>query len=197
MPKVVDHEQRRRAIGAAACQVIAARGLADTSLRDIAAAAGCTTGMLTHYFADKRAVLRYALGIASSAVARRITALAAEGAGVFELLCQCLPMDEARGVEWRVWIAFWDGAAHDPELAAEQRARYQGWREALEVVLVAAGHRAGPALAEAAESLMIVIDGIGLQAVYDPDRFTPVYQRRLLRRHAEPVLAALDGAPAV
>lgn len=195
MPKIVDHDQRRRAISVAACQVIADRGLAATSLRDIATQAGCTTGLVTHYFSDKRSVLRSALGAASGAVAERITALAADSADIVELLCQCLPMDEARSVEWRVWIAFWDWAAHDADLAAEQRARYEGWRDALEVVLVTAGYRAGPALEDAAESLMIVIDGIGLQAVFDPGRFTPERQRDLLRRQAHGILAVLDSEP--
>ncbi|MGW6698258.1 TetR/AcrR family transcriptional regulator [Nocardia sp. NPDC055049] len=191
MPKIVDHEERRRAISAAACQVIATKGLAHTTVRDIAAEAGCTTGMVVHYFADKRAVLQAALGAASTAVADRVTRMAPESADLYELLSQCLPMDRTRRIEWQVWIAFWDWATHDAELADEQRARYRAWREALELVLTSVGYRPGPDLGNAAESLTILIDGIGIQAVFDPERFPPERQLELLRNQAEPILAEL------
>ncbi|MCC3332233.1 TetR/AcrR family transcriptional regulator [Nocardia abscessus] len=193
MPKIVDHEERRRAISAAACQVIATKSLANTTVRDIAAEAGCTTGMVVHYFADKRQVLLAALTAATTAVAKRMTQVAAESTGLYELLCQCLPMDETRRVEWQVWIAFWDSATHDADLAREQRARYQAWREALELVLVSVGYPAGRALENAAELLMIVIDGIGIQAVFDPDRFPPDRQLQLLRHQTEHILTTLDA----
>ncbi|MFD3707127.1 TetR/AcrR family transcriptional regulator [Nocardia sp. NPDC058658] len=192
MPKIVDHEERRRAISAAACQVIATKGLTHTTVRDIAAEAGCTTGMVVHYFADKRAVLRAALSAASSAVADRVTRMTPESDDLYELLGQCLPMDRTRLVEWQVWIAFWDSATHDPDLAREQRARYRIWREALELVLTSVGYRPGPDLENAAEALTILIDGIGIQAVFDPERFPPERQLQLLRNQAEPILTALE-----
>ncbi|MUN41132.1 TetR/AcrR family transcriptional regulator [Actinomadura litoris] len=196
MPKVVDHEGRRRAITAAACQVIAASGPAGATMRDIAAAAGCTTGMVTHYFRGKDEVLLAALNSVSRAVADRVAALAADpSTGIETLLCECLPMDDRRRLEWRVWIAFWGSAAHDPALAREQRDRYRTWREALQLVLATPGRPSGPPLEEAAETLMTAVDGIGIQAVFDPRRWPPERQARQMRRQVAHVLADLDAAP--
>ena len=48
-----DHEAKRRELLRAATSVIAEEGLANTSLRKVAQRAGCTTGAVTYYFADK------------------------------------------------------------------------------------------------------------------------------------------------
>ncbi|WP_242910863.1 TetR/AcrR family transcriptional regulator [Actinomadura terrae] len=192
MPKVVDHEGRRRDITAAACRVIAESGLAGATMRDIAGAAGCTTGMVMHYFRSKDEVLVAALNSVSQAVADRVAALAADpSTGIETLLCECLPMDDRRRLEWLVWIAFWGSAAHDPALAEEQRDRYRTWREALQLVLETAGHPPGARVEEAAETLMTAVDGIGIQAVFDPSRWPPERQARRLRWQVAHVLADL------
>lgn len=196
MPKIVDHQERRRAITDAACQVIATAGLGGTTTRDIAAAAGCTTGLIMHYFRSKEEILLAALSTVTQAVADRMATLLEEpGTDLYDLLSECLPMDDRRRLEWRVWIAFWDSAAHDPRLAAEQRARYQTWREALAFILHSAGYRQGPERDEAAESMMVVIDGIGIQAIFDAERWPPQRQARQLKRQVGHVLADLKAIP--
>ncbi len=44
MPKLVDHDERRRSITAAAWRLIAARGIEAANMRDIATEAGYTNG---------------------------------------------------------------------------------------------------------------------------------------------------------
>ena len=58
-----DHEARRRDVSAAVWQVMAARGFAGLTLRAVAAELGATTGLLTHYFPTKRALVEYALDL--------------------------------------------------------------------------------------------------------------------------------------
>ncbi|MFI0742951.1 TetR/AcrR family transcriptional regulator [Streptomyces sp. NPDC021100] len=48
-----DHEARRAELLEAAASVIAREGYANTSLRKVAQRAGCTTGTVTYYFANK------------------------------------------------------------------------------------------------------------------------------------------------
>ena len=61
MPKVVNHEEQRAGFVTASWEVIAEEGLGAATLRRVAAAAGMTTGALTHYFSDREALLVEAL----------------------------------------------------------------------------------------------------------------------------------------
>jgi AcrR family transcriptional regulator len=54
MPKVVDHDEARQRLLDVASERFAARGYAATGMRELAAAAGVSTGSLYHYFPDKR-----------------------------------------------------------------------------------------------------------------------------------------------
>ena len=76
MPKVVDIAERRNELAAAAAQLIARSGVGAATLREVAAEAGWTTGALTHYFADKRELLRFTF---ASSLAERHAAHAASG----------------------------------------------------------------------------------------------------------------------
>lgn len=61
MPKIVDHEQRREAILAAARQVFRERGITETNLQRVAARAGMSKSSLYHYFADRDALVMAAI----------------------------------------------------------------------------------------------------------------------------------------
>ena len=54
MPRIVDHDEMRKRLLDVAGERFAARGYAATGMRDLAAAAGVSTGSLYHYFPDKR-----------------------------------------------------------------------------------------------------------------------------------------------
>ena len=125
MPKVVDIEQRRQELAAAAAQLIARAGVGAATMRDVAAEAGWTTGALTHYFADKRELLLYTFrsSLAGRHVARgRRRDLSPED-DLLESLEGALPLDDARRRHWMVTIAFCAQAAGDDELSEAQRRR--------------------------------------------------------------------------
>lgn len=54
-------QTRKDAVADAALTVALRSGLEGAGLREIAREAGCTTGLVTHYFRDKKAVITYAL----------------------------------------------------------------------------------------------------------------------------------------
>jgi AcrR family transcriptional regulator len=56
MPKIVDHEQYRKQLLAGCFAAFARHGYAAVSMKQLAEAAGVTTGTLYHYFPDKRAL---------------------------------------------------------------------------------------------------------------------------------------------
>lgn len=61
MPKIVDHEERRRNIAEAVYRLIGAEGMDAVSLRDVAKEAGVSMGSVQHYFKTKDDMLLFAL----------------------------------------------------------------------------------------------------------------------------------------
>lgn len=197
MPKIVDHDAERERLAAAACRTVARAGLEGATLRAIAHEARCSTGPLVHYFGDKRQVLIHALRHASRETgSRMLHALGRETsrAALRAVAEEGLPLDERRREEWRVWLAFWGHAAADGDLAAEQHQRYTAWRRLMKVVLeraqAEAALAAGLDLEREAELLVALIDGIGIQAMFEPARFDRRRQLQLLDAHLERLLSA-------
>ncbi len=191
MPRVVDHVQRRRDLARAACAVIARAGIDGTTLRDVAAEAGCTTGMVSHYFTSKDELLVAALDAATAAVGERIVArVLADPHDLRAVLAESLPLDDTRRAEWRVWMAFWGSTVGNPALRREDRGAYAVWRSALDAVLAGTGWP-GATRIDAAESLMLAVDGIGLHATLDPDGWPP--ERQLDHLDRAVLALQLDG----
>jgi TetR/AcrR family transcriptional repressor of bet genes len=67
LPRHVDHQERREAISLSGWKVVQERGLDGLAMRAVAAA-DCTTGMVTHYFRDKRELLAHARSVMVEAV---------------------------------------------------------------------------------------------------------------------------------
>jgi len=192
MPKIVHHDSRRAAIAAAAWRTIARDGLDASSVRAIARDAGCSTGVLAHYFPDKDALLLHALRLATARTGARMATRATSARGLAALravLREALPLDADSRLEWRIWLAFWGRAFADRALAAEQRRRYRTWR-GLVVDLVASAQRADElsarlVVADEADALVAFIDGIGLQATLEPARLTPARQLAMVEAYLQ------------
>lgn len=118
MPKKVDHHQRREQIALALTRVAATRGLEGVSLRQVAAEAGVTSGMVQHYFPTKDAMMGFAM---RSARARYETRMNEAIAGLGEhpaareligtMLMALLPLEETQQADARVALAFQSYAA--------------------------------------------------------------------------------------
>jgi TetR/AcrR family transcriptional repressor of bet genes len=189
MPKLVDHQERREEIADAVCTVVAREGLEGATVREIARTAGCSTGVLAHYVPDKPALLGLALTTAGDRTAERMRRHQRKEPALEALRAvarEALPLDDKGREEWQVWLAFWGRAIADPELATLQRERYEGWRETVEE-LIDRGRRDGSLredLDPAVEACLLVaeLDGLGIQAIFEPDRFPPRRLRQLLDR---------------
>lgn len=185
MPRVVDHEERREEIAEAAWRVIERNGPEGASLREIAREAGYTTGLITHYFADKRELTAFAFGLmVNRSAARMVESL--EEAGIVGALAEILPLDDARRRETTVWLALMGASLTDPDLAAELRQRYRQAREAMLPVFEATlGGTRDEDPDIVADELLAVVDGITVDALTDPERYPPERQLSLLRRALE------------
>ncbi len=182
VPKIVDHDERRERIAEAAWRVIEREGPEGANLRRIAREAGHTTGVVTHYFRDKRELMAFAFGLVVERSTSRMAGAAAE-AGVTGALAQLLPLDEERRRETTVWLALMGASLADPDLAVELRRRYRRAREAtLPVFREALAEAQAGDPDDVADELLAAVDGITVDALTDPERFPPDRQMALLRR---------------
>lgn len=168
-------DARRTMIAHAAWAVIEREGLNHTSLRKIADEAGCSTGILTHYFRDKRELMRFAFDHAAATVEGRIDRAAAEATRTSALrsaLNASLPLDRARGTEYTVYLSFLVDSLQQEGSAAYFRSRYRGWRAQIgELIAQAAaeqGVEANSDTSALAELLLAFQDGLPPRVADDP-----------------------------
>lgn len=198
MPKVVDIEERRAELAAAAAQLIARAGVGAATLRDVAAEAGWTTGALTHYFADKRELLLFTFraSLARRHAAREARPAHSAGEALIQSLEGALPLDDDRRRHWMVSIAFCSQAAGDDELATAQRDAYRDFRSHVAELCALAGWVSPaadtPGAVESAvalaERLIAAADGIAVQALFDPASWPPERQIARLHESIDPLL---------
>lgn len=116
MPKIVDHEQRRRVLARAVVEVAVQRGLDNASLRVVAEHAGMSMGTVQHYFADREAMLEFVLDYTqqqrTARIERAVKALAAPTprAILDSLIDEILTVDETNAMFEQVHIMFIDRA---------------------------------------------------------------------------------------
>lgn len=136
MPRQVDHEARRRQIAEAVWVITATRGLEAVSLREVAAEAGVSMGMVQHHFKTKDAMLLFACEHMVERAADMATAMAAGSDDptsprtvIRTVLVMGLPLTEERRLAASVWFAFVTRAVIDPALATFIRASWSGAHE--------------------------------------------------------------------
>ncbi len=197
MPKKVDVDTERRRISNATVAVVGAAGIEGARLRDVARAAGVTTGAVMHYFDDKEAVLESALGeVVRRTLQKMKKPMAGKRAGDAELLvksaCRYLPVDAASRNEWRVWLAFWGRASVDERLRRVHQRYYQQIVDGLTAwlrTLAKPTRRLSPKqLRRAADAVVAAIDGVGTRATLEPRQWPASRQYETLRILILPML---------
>ncbi|GAA0965149.1 TetR/AcrR family transcriptional regulator [Actinocorallia libanotica] len=188
-----DHEARRRDVSEAVWQVMAARGFTGLTLRAVAAELGATTGLLTHYFPTKRALVEYALDLLEQRTLSRPRRDPGKGlAALRDGLLDVLPLTPEAADSSRIWVSSWDAALSDPELSTGYARKYAASRDRLSE-RVAAAQELGELLpgdpAEIAAGTQAFVLGLVVQALFAPASFPPRRQVQLL----DDYLAALTA----
>ncbi|WP_433516335.1 TetR/AcrR family transcriptional regulator [Nonomuraea sp. CA-143628] len=192
MPKIVDHDERRREVLSAARRVIVRDGIDAATTRAIAKEAGYSNGVLAHYFADKDEILLSALRQSHQRIRERLTRKIEGATGLAalrELLLDNLPLDAERTQETRLEVSFWSRSLASERLAEVQRAEADELRGAVRTLLGearAAGElTTDENLDDITERLLALVDGLSLHLLLYPGRLSRVDLERLM-------LATLD-----
>jgi AcrR family transcriptional regulator len=196
MARVVDHDERRAHLIEVAARLIAKSGMDGLTVREVAKAAGVSTGVVSHYFADKRDLLKLTFDVTADSVYGQVAEqLARDGHDPEICLEGFLPIDAERRRGWRVWLAFWGLAIGDREFAADQKLRARRARDLVARILRAgrdAGELRPEVDIEAAAALVLgVVQGIAAQATFDPKDWPPERQRQVLAAALRPLRVAI------
>lgn len=193
MPKIVDHEARRRDIARAVFALVEREGVSGASVRAVAAEGGWSMGAVRYYFDNQDDLLAFAVRVMEERVSERaVTIIRTTPPSIDraeQLLSTMLPLDADRAGEVRIWAAFMTWARAGELLDEVRSATWQGERFLARVAAAdIAGHGwpasvgevGDPALEPHAERLHVLVDGLSIQGITHA-AMTPDEQRRLLR----------------
>jgi TetR/AcrR family transcriptional repressor of bet genes len=188
LPKLVDHAQRRDEIALVACQAIARRGFARTTVAHIASSAGYTTGMVAHYFESKQQIILAALRLILRRIELRLTQRSgAMSPDLLSVLCEALPIDAQRRTECAFWLAFWGQLPADPELKRLNAWIHREYRRLFERCLREHWPESArwPARlrADVSRSIITFVNGVTASAVSSPREWPASEQVGQLRLH--------------
>jgi len=183
--RAADRPAQGEALSRAVWDVLAEQGLQRLTVRAVAAAAGCTTGLVMHRFPDRRALLAHARQLLHDKTRARVEALEAGAdsprAALRAVLHQGLATDPETAHESVVWTGFLAAAVTDPELIEMHRRNNRSWRARVER-LVAAAAPGWPAARVGAIALALIAmaEGAAIFAAADPASYPAADQERML-----------------
>lgn len=194
MPKLVDHESRRRQLAEATWRLIRRHGLEAVSVRNVAREAGVSVGSLRHYFGSQSELLAFALKMVGERIEERLARLELGKelrSDIEAIIAQILPLDEERITETIIWLAFLGRAMADQNLG-ELAAFTNDQLHALFLKITRSMLRAGllPADTDAeleARRLHALVDGLAVHAVSSRPPLSPETVRRVLSYHLDHV----------
>jgi AcrR family transcriptional regulator len=150
MPKIIDHDQRRRDIIQVAKRLILQGGFEAATMRSIAAEAGFANGALKHYFPGKESIIAATF---ESVLAEMDPRGALKGndpapgqdpeSRLRASINTWVPFTEAEINAGRVLLVLWEHAASNPELAELYRQFFARWREMATRLIADASEAAG------------------------------------------------------
>ncbi|WP_309114319.1 TetR/AcrR family transcriptional regulator [Saccharothrix sp.] len=141
MPKVIDHDQRRREIIEVAKRLIAEGGFEAATMRSIVTAAGFANGALKHYFAGKDEIIAATFESVLKETTEQLSTMDTPATPVDALrgfIEAVMPLDPHRITSARVLLVLWEHSVANPDLARRYRDLLTTWRSELITRITAA-----------------------------------------------------------
>ncbi|MFM1964481.1 MAG: hypothetical protein RL134_206 [Actinomycetota bacterium] len=188
MPKIVDHDERRRVIVEALWRVVARDGAHEVSVRHVAAEAGMPKSSIGHYVGTMPQLMGLAVDQLIQANTDHILTLdllELDADTVTEALYTLVPVSERRRHMSGVWLLLASQAGADPEFAEVLHRLNESVAEGVSELLGAMSHQgllhASRDIATETRRLHALIDGLSLQCMTDPALRSEADVRAILR----------------
>lgn len=195
--------ERRRDLIAAALECVAESGVQGATVRQIAARAGVTGGLIRHYFQSKDEVLRAAYRSLMESMTEIAVAAAAEAgeeprARLRGYITSAFTRSVAESRHLSIWSSFIGHVPVDPEFGAIHRENYLAYMKALEALIMDLPP-VGDRKPQAGESRRLaiavngIIDGLWLEASMAGDLFAEGELAEVALSSTEAILSLPKG----
>ena len=177
MPRMTP-DQRREALVTATRRVMARRGIAGTTVRDVAAELGTSSGLIHHYYASMDDLVAEAFEAEARTDLDEVLAAVSAGRDALDRLAILFgtydrgTRDGSGESGLQIWLDAWAEAARRPALRRTSRRINEEWQRALAMIIrdgVALGQMACDDPDGAAWRILSMLDGLMLQAVAHGD----------------------------
>lgn len=183
MPKVIDHDQRRKDIIDVTWGLIVKGGIEAATMREIANEAGFANGALKHYFPGKDEIVQGAFERALGMMGEHVAAEVGDKRGIGALRAVCratAPLEPDAVTAGRVLLAFWERAVSNDDLHQAYLKHLDAWRSGL-ASYIADGRAAGEIVTSTPDDQLvdeIVLMNVGstIMSLIAPDRSTTALQ---------------------
>lgn len=186
-------EDRKRQLGEAALRCIRRHGNAGVSVRQIAAEAGVTQGLITHHFGEINELVAYAFDLMSEGLLQEILNAVEAAKPTPQARLEAfitasfspLLMDREM---LSVWVVFWGLILHSPRMSSSQKQEYGDYVAAVEGLIENLAQDEGFKVADirlTAKALTALMDGLWLAWCLNTDAFRPEDGVDMCRRWVE------------
>ncbi|MEK4248225.1 TetR/AcrR family transcriptional regulator [Paenibacillus sp. FSL W7-1287] len=190
MPKIVDHDHKRKIIAETAWKIIETEGIERASIRRIASEAGMSTGALRHYFSNQDELLLFIMEYFLARGRERSENISWSTNplnAVRETLLELVPVSQDKQTETGVWLVFAIRSLTSAALNAKKDELTEGeyiLMEALLEILIKAGCINKTINIEIEKlRLAVIIEGISIHALLRPDIFTIEKTEQIITHH--------------
>lgn len=186
-------EDRRRQLGEAALRCIVKHGNAGVSVRQIAAEAGVTQGLITHHFGEINELVAYAFDIMSDGVLQAITRAVEEAEPAPQKRLDAFieasfsPILFDRDV-LGVWVVFWGLILHSPRMSVSQQGEYSDYVTTVQRLIGDLAAAEGFSIGDirlTSVAFTALLDGLWLAWCLNPSAFKPQEGVQLCRNWIE------------
>ena len=191
MPKIVDHDKKKRQIAEATWRVIVEHGMEGASVRNIAKEAGISLGSLRHYFSTQEELLTFSMNLVKENVTARVLKIANQNLPVkdkaLKMLLELVPTNKESMAEAEVWFTFIAYTRHKEQFDSNQDGVFLGIQKLMGFLQQLDLLKSDIDLELETERLYALIDGLALHAMLNPRRVDRELTEKVLVHHLEQI----------